>query len=385
MPVKLSITGAALNTGASWAARIAPSNPAGAPIMGGVLLDADEAGLEFRATDFDTFGNTSADAQVGEPGKAVVSARLLASIAKTLRGDDQVTLETGPRGVELRVKRYKASLPVLGLDDWAKWPAVGDPIGTIPAPALSRGLARVLPAASDDGTLPVLTGVEFAFGDTLTLAATDKYRIAAADLPWQPTIEVAPQALTIPSPLLATMRDAIESDGGDVTLYSDGNTVTLATRGHRVTGRLIDGAFVKWQRLMKQAPPATTVTVSVTALGRAVKQVSAAVEGKQGDQLRLEITETGIEVALAADPESSSDIVEPGDFNFAGKPIAIGVSCRYLRDALACVDAPMVELRLAVDPTRPFLMFAAGEDGTLLADGYRHLLIATRLRELVAA
>jgi DNA polymerase III subunit beta len=382
--MKLTIQGGALNTAAAWAARIAPSNPAGAPIMGGVLLDANDQ-LRLSSTDFDTFGSVTTEANIGKPGKVVVSARLLSAIAKTLRADDQVSLETVARGVELRVKRYKASLPVLDVADWPRWPEIGDPIGTIPAGVLARGLARVLPAVSEDNTLPVLTGVEFGFSDTLTLAATDKYRVAAAELSWQPSLESPPSSLTVPSTPLATMRDVIEDDGDDVTLYNDGNTVTLATTRHQVTGRLIDGAFQKWQPLMAQPAPATTVTVNVTALGRAVKQVSAAVEGKKADQLRLEFTKDGIGVALAADPDSSSDIVEPGDFTFDGEPIVIGVSHHYLRDALACIDAPMAQLRLNADPTKPFLLYAAGEDGKLLADGYRHLVVATRLRELVAA
>lgn len=380
----LTISGGALNTAAAWAARIAPSNPAGAAIMGGVLLDAGDHGLELRATDFDTFGSVTTDAQTSEPGKAVVSARLLAAIAKTLGAGDQATLETGARGLELRVKRYKASLPLMNIDDWPKWPDIGDPIGTIEASGLSRALSRVLPAASDDGTLPILTGVEFTFADTLTMAATDKYRIAAAELPWQPTLDSPSRSLTIPSLLLATMRDAIDNATADVTVYSDGNTVTLSGGRHRITGRLIDGKFVAWRSLMKQPEPATVTTVNVVALARAVKQVSAAVEGK-ADQLRLGFTPDGIEVALAADPDSSNDLVEPSDFTFTGQPITIGVSCHYLRDALTCIDAPKVELRLNADPTKPFLLHAVDKDGNLLGDGYRHLLIATRLKELVAA
>jgi DNA polymerase-3 subunit beta len=387
--MKLTIQGGALSAAAAWAARIAPPPRTTAmPILTYVLLSAGEHGLECRATDFDLFGSIITEAQVDTPGKVAVPAHLLASITKTLRASDQISLELIARGVEMRVKRYKAILPVLGLEDWPLWPNQGNPIGTIPTRILGRGLARVLPAVSEDKeALPVLRGIEFEFGDTLTLAATDRYRIAAADLPWQPTLEAKSDKIIVPSELLATMRDAIADNGGgegDVTLSSDGDTVTLNTSQHQITGRLIDGTPVKWRKLMAQPEPATTVTASVAALGRAVKQVSAAVEGK-ADKLRLEFTEDGIEVALADDPESSSDIIEPEDFIFTGEPLVIGVSGRYLRDALACVDTPMVQLRLSADPTAPFLLFAADEDGKLAADGYQHLLIALRLRELVAA
>jgi len=382
--MRLHIKGGALSAAAAWAARIAPSNPAGNPVMGGVLLDTGDKGLTLAATDFDTFGTAAAEATIGEPGRAMVSARLLASVAKTLRADDEVSLETGARGVELRVKRYKASLPVLDIEDWARWPEIGEPVGTIGAAALSRGLSRVLPAASKDPVMGAMTGIEFTFAGPLTLAATDGYRVAAAELSWQATLDMLPHSITVPSALLNTMRDALEDGTGGVTLYSDGSTITLATGQHRVTGRLIGGKFVNWSQLMIQKETATTVTVDADTLARAVKQVSAANEDKKDNlQLRLSLAADGIAVALADDPDAAGDVIEHEAFE--GEPITIGVSSQYLRDALACADSPAVLLRLPESPAKSFLLLPADEQGKPINDGYQHLLVITRIRELVAA
>lgn len=381
--MKLTISGAALNTAASWAARITPVKPA-VPVNACVLINAGPHGLELQASDFDVFGQVSIDAEISEPGQVVVSARWLAGIAKELSSGDKVTINTGGRGVELRVKRYQASWSVMNIEDWPHWPELGDPIGTIPADSLSRGIARVLPAVSNDGTAPVLTGMEFGFADVLTLAATDRFRVATAELSWQPTLEIEPHKLIIPADLLGTMRDVIGT--GDVAIYSDGSMVSIAAGQHRVTGRLIDGKPKNWQALMVQKNTATTVAVEVAALSRAVKRVAAGAEGKI-DKLRLTITDGEIEVALSADPgEDTGDAGDMVDLvSFAGEPTTFGVHHSYLRDALACVDSPTAMMRIPESPAGSFLLFAADEQGNQISDGYRHLLVATRLRELVAA
>jgi DNA polymerase III subunit beta len=380
--VKLSITGAALDKAAAWAARIAPAKPS-VPVNACVLINAGPHELELQASDFDVFGQVSVDAEVSEPGKVVVSARWLAGIAKELNSGDNVSIETGGRGVELRVKRYQASWSVMNIEDWPHWPELGDPIGTIPADSLSRGIARVLPAVSNDSTVPVLTGMEFGFADVLTLAATDRFRVATAELSWQPTLGIELHKLIVPAGLLGTMRDVIGS--GDVALYSDGSMVSIAAGRHRVTGRLIDGKPKNWQALIVQKNTATTVAVDVAALSRAVKRVAAGAEGKI-DKLRLTITEEEVEVALAANP--GEDAGDAGDsvelVSFAGEPVTFGVHHSYLRDALACIDSPTAMMRIPESPPKSFLLFAADDQGDQIPDGYRHLLVVTRLQEAVA-
>ena len=52
---------------------------------------------------------------------------------------------------------------------------------------LAAAIAQVVPAASRDDTLPMLTGVCLDIdGDALTLAATDRYRLAVGTVPWHP-------------------------------------------------------------------------------------------------------------------------------------------------------------------------------------------------------
>ena len=59
--------------------------------------------------------------------------------------------------------------------------------GTVGADTLASAISQVAIAAGRDDTLPALTGIRIEIsGDTLTLVATDRYRLAVRELRWNP-------------------------------------------------------------------------------------------------------------------------------------------------------------------------------------------------------
>ena len=59
--------------------------------------------------------------------------------------------------------------------------------GSVGSDALASAIGQVAITASHDDTLPALTGIRIEItGDTLTLVATDRYRLAVRELRWNP-------------------------------------------------------------------------------------------------------------------------------------------------------------------------------------------------------
>lgn len=77
----------------AWVARSLPSRPP-VPVLGGVLLDATEAGLTVSGFDYEVSAQVRVSADVTTAGQALVSGRLLADITKSLPNKPvDVTLE----------------------------------------------------------------------------------------------------------------------------------------------------------------------------------------------------------------------------------------------------------------------------------------------------
>ena len=128
------------------------------------------------------------------------------------------------------------TLPTLPVEDYPALPAMPEP------PARSRGdvfaaaVAQVAIAAGRDDTLPVLTGVRLEIeGDTLTLAATDRYRLAVRELAVDARADPGSSAIAlVPARTLAETAKAL-AGGREVTLAL---AARRRRRGHdRLRGR----------------------------------------------------------------------------------------------------------------------------------------------------
>ena len=192
----------------AWVARALPSRPV-VPVLSGLLLQADGDGLILSCFDYEISATARIDAEVKEDGTALVPGRLLAEITRSLPAldvevatdGDMVGLTCGSAEFEL------VSLPV------AEYPVLPDPppgAGTVDGGVLALAAAQVVPAASRDDTLPMLTAVCLDVRDeTLTLAATDRYRLAVKDVRWAPAVRGLRAAALVPARTLADVARSV--------------------------------------------------------------------------------------------------------------------------------------------------------------------------------
>src|SRR5438445_759643 len=109
-------------------------------------------------------------------------------------------------------------------------------------------------AAGRDDTLPVLTGVRVEIdGEQVTLAATDRYRLAVRTLRWQPVDPSLQATALVPARTLAEAAKALTS-GAEVVLAlaasgAGEGMFGLTGTARRTTTRLLDGEFPKYRSL----------------------------------------------------------------------------------------------------------------------------------------
>ena len=75
----------ALAEAVAWVARSLPSRPV-LPVLSGLLLQAAPDGLTLSCFDYEVSARIHVDADVAEPGTALVPGRLLAEITRSLPG-----------------------------------------------------------------------------------------------------------------------------------------------------------------------------------------------------------------------------------------------------------------------------------------------------------
>jgi DNA polymerase-3 subunit beta len=127
------------------------------PVLAGLRLEAGD-GLTLSCFDYELAATARVAADVAEPGTALVPGRLLAEITRSLPGQPAEFAADGDV-VGLTCGSAEFALVSLPLADYPELPPTPPLAGTIDGGELAAAVAQVLPAASRDDTLPMLTTI----------------------------------------------------------------------------------------------------------------------------------------------------------------------------------------------------------------------------------
>ena len=205
--MKFQVDRDALAEALAWVARALPTRPV-VPVLSGLRLEAAD-GLTLSCFDYEVSATAQIEAEVAEPGTVIVPGRLLAEITRSLPAL-AVEFSTDADVVNVICGSAEFALFTLPADEYPALPAAPPLAGTVDGGLLSAAISQVGPATSRDDTLPMLTGVCLDIdGDTLTLAATDRYRLAVRAVPWHPVRPELRAAALVPARTLADAARAM--------------------------------------------------------------------------------------------------------------------------------------------------------------------------------
>ncbi len=369
-----------------WAARSLPLRPS-VPILAGLLVRADADGVIFSSFDYETSAQIHVKAAVADEGVALVSGRLLADIARSLP-PKPVDIASDDTRMELICGSARFTLQTLPVADYPSLPKMPEATGTVPSATFAQAVAQVVVAAGRDELLPVFTGVRVEIdGDTISLLATDRYRMALRELTWNPgSTQISATALVPARVLNDTARSM--TAGEEVTLsLSDGGAGDgiIGFEGHgpagerQTTTRLLDGEFPKVRHIMNTAA-VMNVRVNTAETIAAAKRVALVAE--RNTSLRMLIGE-GVATLEAAtgDQAQASEAIEAAVDQPGGGDLAVtaaGFNPTYLLDGLGAFDTPYVNFAFTA-PSKPCQLTGLETlDGDPVTD-YRHVIMLMRL------
>jgi DNA polymerase III subunit beta len=373
---------------AAWVARSLPARPP-VPVLGGVLVEAvggaDGDRLVVSGFDYETSARVELSATIGDPGRVLVSGRLLADITRALPSKPVDLVVDGSRAT-INCGSSRFSLPTMPVEDYPQLPAMPQLAGTVPADRLAAAVGQVAVAAGRDDTLPMLTGVRLEIdGTRLTLAATDRFRLAVRELDWAPEDTEQETAVLIPARTLAEVAKTLGGSGTiSLALSAGDGMLGVSGGGRRATTRLLDAEFPRFRQLIP-AEHTSAAVLEVAGLVEAIKRVALVTD--RVAQVRMEFGEDGLRLAAGGDDVGSAE--EELTCEFEGEPLTIAFNPGYLLDALGALHTERAQLTFTT-PNRPALVrpvpaAPAATDADAAPNpaqpvpGYLHLLMPVRL------
>src|SRR4051795_7334561 len=292
-PVKFTVERDVLADAVAWAARSLPVRPS-VPVLAGLLIETVEGGdgLQLSTFDYETSARATLPASVQDEGRALVPARLLADICRS-PPNKPVEMTIDGSKVSLTCGSARFSLQTMPVEEYPTLPEMPQATGTVRSDVFANAVSQAVTAAGRDDMLPVLTGVRIEIeGPSVSLLATDRFRLSHRELEWNPGAPDVSAAALVPAKVLADTAKSLTS-GTEVTiaLASSGAGEGIigfegASGGgvRRTTTRLLDGEFPKVRTLFP-AEHATVARVDRATLVESVKRVSLVAERNTAVQL----------------------------------------------------------------------------------------------------
>jgi DNA polymerase-3 subunit beta len=365
--MKIRVERDGLADAVAWVARSLPSRPP-VPVLGGILIDAGgtssdaSEALTISGFDYEVSATVGVPATIADGGRTLVSGRLLAEITRALPAQPVEIFVDGSR-VMITCGNARFSLPTMPVEDYPQLPAMPQHAGELAGEVFGQAVAQVAIAAGRDDTLPMLTGIRVEIsGQSVVLAATDRFRLAVRELTWSAAAPDVEAAVLVPA---KTLSEAAKSgaDGAEVHLSLGAGSAVgkdgllgISGNGKRSTTRLLDAEFPKFRQLLPTEHTAVA-TVGVAELSEAIKRVALVAD--RGAQVRMEFSDDVLRLSAGADDVGRAE--EDVPVEFAGEPLIIAFNPTYLTDGLGSLHSERVSFGFTT-PSRPAVLRPAGDD-----------------------
>lgn len=317
------------------------------PVLMNILLEAESNRLTATATDMEVSLVIALDAEVIQPGKALVNATLLRGVVVESTSEHlYLTAEKSSMKVQSG-DEAEFKLPMTAAEEFpavpAKEPAT---LWVVSGKDLRSILEGTRFATDSDNTRYALNGCLLEVsGDKLISVATDGRRMAVAECKCVAFGEHAfPPSVVVPTKGVAVIQRLAADTENDCQVFVDGNEICVVAGFSRLHVRLVEGRFPKWRDVLPSPP--VKILVIAGDLRSAVKRAMLfATQESAG--VSLDFHERKLLVSKIEKEKGQGMSMIPIDYE--GERITVQLDGRFVVECLGASGASSIAVGLTDD------------------------------------
>ena len=374
--MKFQVNKDAFNEAVSFVVRVLPQRIP-MPILNGILIEADANALRLSVFDYEVSAQIEIVAKVENPGRVLVSGRLLSEITNKLpNAPIDVSLEGNK--VQVSCGASKFALLTMPVEEYPNLPEIPETTITVSGEDFSKAIHQIVPAVAKNDHVMTLNGILFEVMDkSISLLGTDRHRMAVKEVAWTGKDDLVGYVSVVPNRTLSEVAKTFGHTADlTIAINKDENRSLVAFKaGNRtVTSLLIKGRYpdVK-EHLPSEEIPAYAV-VNTQELIDSVRRVSLVLESDAPVKCQFEEGKLVLEAFDNEVAQASESL--PIELTGAGKVISLRP--RYVIDGLAGVHSEFTRISFMDkgNPNKPSPVLissqAAKDDKD--SDNYRYVL-----------
>ena len=321
------------------------------PVLGNVLLTAEDGQLRLAATNLEVSIATRIGAKVEESGSITLPAKTVTELVSNLSPERvDLTLDKGTQTVNLRCGTTNANIRGINADEFPAIPNGGDDVLQIAGNVLREMIDQTVFAIAREDSRPILTGVYFELkGKVMTMAASDGYRLAVRTTALADANFARTRNWVIPGKTMAELARIIGDDGDDVgiSLPGEHGVILFRANGTDLSSQLLDGRYPDFTGIIPKSY-STSATAYTTTLLRACKRAEIfARESNYSARVIVKppkaANEPG-EIMIVGKSAERGDSEGMIDAAVEGEPLEAAFNIRYMIDVLNALSSERVIL-----------------------------------------
>lgn len=345
------------------------------PILGNILISAENNQLKLSATNLETGINSWVGAKVEEEGGLAIPARTLTELVASLPAG-KVSLEAEADLLRISCGGFKASLNGFSAKDF---PVVssskeGEKL-SLSTNSFVEAVSQVVFAAAQDEGRPALAGVKWTSDkEKLTLAATDGYRLSIKKITLKNDLFgeglILPARALVEAVHIAQEKEKKEEKPEISIFFSPAeNQVNFSFQDVEITSRLIEGDFPDFSKIIPQSY-STKVLLDKDAVLKGTR-VASVFARDSANIIRWEIKKGRLTMSANSPQvgENTSEIEVKTD----GEEGEIAFNFRFLLDLLNAVKDEEIIFEMS-GPLNPGVFKSASDDSFL------HIIMPVRVQ-----
>ena len=372
--MKFTVDSSVLTDSVNWVSRSLSTRPIMTALLG-IVIDASKE-VTLSASDLETSAKSSFNADIKETGRVLVPGRLLSEISKNLP-NKPVSFNLDGTRVLVTAGSAKFTLPTLPVNEYPNLPNLPETSGTVPSEIFATAVNQVAIAAGKDDSLPTLTGIHVDINkESITLAATDRYRLAVREINWTPNDpEITTSALLRARTLAEAARTIANTKTVTVAIApttSNERLVGFASEAKTMTSRQLDGTFPPYRHLLPSESIATAV-IEVAKLLDSVRRVALVTDKTVPLRLKFKNNSLQLEAGTGDDAQATEEL----EIIYEGEAIDIAFNPTFLTDGLNAIGTTYVNIAFT-GSNKPAMLSGKNKVDGEIDSTYRYLLMPMR-------
>lgn len=331
------------------------------PVLGCLLLEAENSTLVIKATNLDLGIEISIPVKVIKPGKVAVSGAILNNFISNITNDNNILLEEVSGNLRVKTKHSESIIKTFPVDDFPNIPRVNNgKTFTFNAPGLVKGFKAVMYSSSTSTIRPVLSSIMLSSEeDSVVFVATDSFRLSEKRIGTKKHKEF--NQILIPFKNVSEIIRTVEDVKEDLEVSLNENQISFTYNDIYITSRVIDGTFPDYKQIIPKEVK-TEVTLLKQDLLSSLRISN--IFSDKFSQVIFNVIPKEKSLRITTKNSEVGENVNTIDAVIKGDSLTISFNYKYILDCFQSLESDSITLYFS-DINKPMIVRGVGDKSFL--------------------